>query len=673
MSSLATAPILGASAALERARRAWRPPPDVPASEWLDQNYVPSETQGFWKTLPFQRGIANAIGDIETENVTVLKSARVGFTKLTVGCVCRRIATDPGGILIVQPAEDDATEFSKDDIAPAIEATPIVAGLVGDPKSRDSDNTILHKRFPGGFLKVIGAHSGRGFRRITADMVIFEEVDAYPPSAGSEGDQIELGKKRAHTAAFPKFVAGSSPKLKATSRIWPLWEQSDQRDYIVPCPRCDHGQRLQWGGREFDFGVKWPDGCPSDAYYLCIACRQPIQHHELGWMVEEGDRHQGNGGGWVATRPHIESHAGFRIWAGYSPFPKAAWGVLAEEWLSVQDDPLRLQVFVNTVLGEPYTERGRSANHGKLYARREPLPSRELAERAPDGSVLRETLAPPEVIFLTSMTDVQLDRLEVGIEGWGVGEENWKLEYHVLYGDPTAQPVWEELWDLLRRPRAMQRGGVDYIRSSCVDSGYAAQSVYGFVRGRSIYRASRGAPRAYLWATKGMSGTGTVWPKAPPKTRQAGVPIYPIHVDAAKDEIFARINLQPPGPRTVHFGDFLTEDYFRQLTAEHALDKRDRKGFPVRVYEMKEGHRRNEALDIAVGNFAALCALYSIGLSLERMARRARTLEPPDPGSTPPATPAPPSAPPPQSPSSPASAGQGRRGRRVIRSSWMGG
>lgn len=641
-----------ARAAVARAAIAWRPPPAISCSEWLDRHYVPSETQGFWKTLPFQRGIADAFGDLEIENVTVLKSARVGFTKLLAGYNCFRIATDPCGILVVQPSEDDAREHSKDDLAPAFEATPSVAKLIGDPKSRDGDNTILHKRFPAGFLKVIGAHSGRGFRRITVDVVEGDEVDGWPQSAGSEGDQIELSKKRAHTAPFPKFIFGSSPKLLATSRIWPLWEESDQRDYIVPCPRCDHGQRLQWGGKEFDFGIKWPDGCPSDAYYLCAGCHEQIQHHELGWMCEQG--------AWVAAHPHVENHAGFRIWAGYSPFPKAAWGVLAEEFLQVKDNPLRLQVFVNTVLGEPFTERGRSPNAFKLKSRAEDYPTRAGDEREPDGTPRLVILVPKSIVVLTSMTDVQLDRIEVGVEGWALGEENWKLEYQVIYGDPTAAPIWEELWDFLRRPRAMERGGVDYIRSSCIDSGYAAKSVYDFVRPRTIYKTAD-RKRAYLWATKGVPGTGHVWPLKPSKNAAKNVPLYPIKVDAAKDEIFARTNkVKDPGPRFIHVPKFLADDWYRQLESEHAIDTRDKHGFPKRVYELKEGHVRNEALDIVVGNLAALCALYSIGLSLEKMAARIATPKPDDDAPEPSPTPAPP----------PARIAQPSR-RQVVRSRWM--
>src|SRR5574340_526796 len=109
MSSPAVPRVLVAERALRRARVAWRPPERVSLAEWLDKNFVPSETQ-HWRTLPFQRGIADAFEDPTLEEVTVLKSSRVGFTKLVVGYNCFRIATDPGCILVVQPSDDDARE-----------------------------------------------------------------------------------------------------------------------------------------------------------------------------------------------------------------------------------------------------------------------------------------------------------------------------------------------------------------------------------------------------------------------------------------------------------------------------------------------------------------------------------------------------------------------------------
>lgn len=612
----------------------------------MDERFVlvaesSSSQAGRWKTLPYQRGIADALTDPEIEQVSILKSARVGYTKLLVGYICYRIEQDPCSILAVQPGLDDVRKFSKREIAPAFAA--VVPHLVAPPRSRDSTNTIEDKSYPGGFLRIVGAHSGLGFRGSTVDVAIFDEVDGYPPSAGQDGDPVDLGKKRTASADFPKHILGSTPKIKGSSRIVAAYEESDRRVRLVPCPHCDHGQELRFGGREFDYGLKWPEGRPEEAAYLCEHCHCLIDASEQPNLDARGE--------WSATRPEVKHHAGFRIWAAYSPFPSASWGAIAAEFLQVKDDPPRLQVFSNTVLGEAWEIRGRAPREAALMKRREPYPTRETGRRDGDEAE-REAMVPEGVVVLTSGTDVQPDRLEVQVEGWGIGEENWKLEYHVLHGDPTAEPLWEEFWELITRPRYCARGGVDYVRSSCIDSGYATQSVYAFVKPRSTYRTFD-RKLAFLWAIKGRSGSGKVWPQKPSKNTD--VPVYTVMVDAAKDVIYGRTEkVVTPGPAFIHFPLSFGEDYFRQFTAEHAQETRNKRGFPVRVYELKKGRQRNEALDTSVYAYAALCALYSKGLDLDVEAKRiaaAGPTEPPSPsleathraGDA--GTPAPPSAP----------------------------
>ncbi|MGB0973204.1 MAG: terminase gpA endonuclease subunit, partial [Mycobacterium sp.] len=261
-----------------------------------------------------------------------------------------------------------------------------------------------------------------------------------------------------------------------------------------------------------------------------------------------------------------------------------------------------------------------------LMLRRHRYPLRDTGQVHADGEPERENMVPSQVAVLTSFTDVQNNRLETQVMGWGAGEEAWTIEYHVLYGDPTAEPLWAELWELLSRQRYLERGGVDYIRSSAIDSGYAATSVYKFVAPRPIYMTPDGR-NSYTWATKGRAGTGQVWPKKPGQSQLKNVPVYTVMVDDAKDIMSARLqNIEEPGPGYVHFPLDFGESYFRQLTAEQAFTRRDKKGFAHKVWELKKGRQRNEVWDTLVGNYAALCALYSIGFDLqgecEELARR---------------------------------------------------
>lgn len=540
--------------------------------------------------------------------ITWMKSKRVGYTKVLTALNGFHMTQDPCSILHIQPTVEDAEGYSKDEIDPLIRDAGGVSEVFGDLKSRDKRNTILKKSFPGGSMYLVGANSGRGFRRISVRIVQFDEVDAYPPSAGKEGDVISLGEGRAEDAWNSKILIGSTPLIKGSSIIAASYEESDKRRFHVPCPHCDFGQVLKFGTRDSDFGLKWPKGKPEEAAYLCEHCHCLIEHAQKIPMLDQGE--------WVAEK-EFKGHAGFHIWAAYSYLPKASWSNIAEQAERIQRHPGRRQVFINTVLGEPYEQVGDAPNEEKLMQRREVYPTRVVESSTPDAEPRVENVVPRGAVVLTSMTDVQSNRLECQVMGWGRGEEAWTLEYHVLFGDPTAEPVWAELLALLERPRHLERGGVDFIRSSCIDSGYAAQSVYGFVANRPVYYTGDGR-LAYMWATKGYVGTGPVWSRKPGKSSMANVPVWPVRVDTAKDQIASRSRtIEQPGPGFIHFPTTFGDDYFRQFTAEHAMPRVNSKGFPERVWEMKKGRTRNEVWDTTVGNYAALCALYSVGFDLE--------------------------------------------------------
>ena len=249
----------------KKAYLAFKPPKKLSLSEWADEYaYLSAESSaegGRWHTLPYQKAMMDAITDPKIEQVTVMKSARVGYSKILNHIIAYHIHQDPCGIMVVQPTIEDAAGYSKEEIAPMIRDTKVLTNLVSDAKTRDSNNTILQKQFPGGVLSLVGANSARGFRRVSRRIVLFDETDGYPASAGTEGDQIKLGIARTQYFWNRKIVAGSTPTIKDFSRIERLFEQSDQRRYYVPCPHCGHMQYLRWPN------MRWQDDDPLTASY----------------------------------------------------------------------------------------------------------------------------------------------------------------------------------------------------------------------------------------------------------------------------------------------------------------------------------------------------------------------------------------------------------------------
>lgn len=594
------ADVLCSTAYFDAEKENLRPPPKLTLNEWSEQYAILSaETSaqtGRFRPYGYQIGMADAITDPSVEMVTVMKAARVGYTKLLDHTIGYYVHQDPSPILVVQPRMEDAEDFSKTEIGPMIRDIAVLSVLAGDVKAKQSNQTILKKTFRNGAsVTFIGANSPGGFRRLTTRVVLFDEVDGFPVGgAGAEGDQIALGIKRTETFWNRKVVLGSTPTIKGLSRIEKSWEQSDQRYYFVPCPHCGEMQPLEWGGRDTPHGIKWHrddegNHLPETAFYVCRANSCVIDEIDKPEMIERGE--------WRATKP-FRGHAGFHIWAGYSPHVNASWAKLAAEWLDVKADPLRRQTFINLVLGSPYEDRGDNAvNEASLLRRREIWP----------GEV------PPDVALLTAGIDVQDDRVEAEVIGWGADEESWSISHDVFEGDTQDPAVWSVVDAFLKRKWARADGREFEIMAACVDSGgHATQTVYAFAKARLGRR---------IWAIKGESARAgarsPIWPVKRPTSRNKAAfrPII-IGVNAAKDSIRQRLHIDKPGPGYLHFPVDRDVNYFAQLVAEKSVTKivgAQR----FRVWELSPG-RANEALDLRVYGYAALCGLMHFGLQLNR-------------------------------------------------------
>lgn len=576
--------------AIEELRGFWRTPPRLKLSDWADEHArlsaESSADTGRWEAYPFQRGMMDAISDRRIEQVTVMKSARVGWTKIMNHAIAYHIAADPCPIMVVQPTLGDAEGYSKDEIEPMLRDTPILEGRVADPGKRDSGNTILHKRFPGGQLRLVGADSPRGFRRVTIKLLAFDEVDGYAPTAGEEGDQIKLGIRRTETVPDRKILAGSTPTLDATSRIKRMFEKSDMRYYFVPCPHCDHKQVLIW--QRF----KWVNRDPSTVYYECESCEKPIYHHQKAWMVESAFRRQlaGEPGiGWVATRPEVKNHAGFHIWAAYSYSANATWQQLVADWLDSHKNIEERKTFQNTVLGETYKGEGDAPDWKKLYDRREQY---------------ARNVVPAGGLILYAGVDVQKNRIEVEIVAYGRRMESWSVDYRVFPGDTddldSADSPWRKLDDLLNESWPHEVNGVAMqILRMGVDTGYATNTVYTWcakhprqrvlpMDGRDNFQMALGQPKPVDITVRG-------------KKKKRGLMLWPIGDGMLKTELYGWLKQDKPTDESgaempwgwCHFPEYDPE-YFKQITAEEIIPRLV-KGF--RRYHWEKTRERNEALD----------------------------------------------------------------------------
>jgi phage terminase large subunit GpA-like protein len=281
--------------------------------------------------------------------------------------------------------------------------------------------------------------------------------------------------------------------------------------------------------------------------------------------------------------------------------------VAVREFLEAKKQPATLRVWVNTYLGETWEEQGEQVDDYAIAERREPF---------------GETL-PIEVVLLTAGVDVQDDRLEVEIVGWGRDDESWSIDYRTVYGDPSSPAVWQDMDSILSQQFEREDDSILMVRAACVDSGgHHTNSVYNYVRPREGKR---------IFAIKGVGGEGKPLVGKPGRNNIGKIKLFPIGVDTAKDVLFSRMRIAEPGPGYMHFPLSRSDEYFRQLTAEK-LVTRYHKGFARR--EWVKIRPRNEALDVRV---YAMAALGILNLNINAMADRVmmKHENPPEPKQSP--------------------------------------
>lgn len=573
------------SAVVSEAMAVLKPPPKLTVAAWADlERRLSSEASaeaGKWHTARanYQRGIMDAISDPRNRDVVVMAGAQVGKTEMLLNVIGYHIAHDPSPILCVQPTLDMAQSFSKDRLAPMLRDTPQLRGKVKDPRSRDANNTTTHKVFPGGHISLVGSNSAAGLASRPIRIVLCDEVDRYPASAGSEGDPIQLARKRSATFWNRKILMVSTPTNKGASRIEAAFEESDKRRYFVACEDCGHDQTLKWSN------VQWEKDRPDTAAYVCEECGSCWDDAKRNRAVRKGY--------WIATE-EFTGTAGFHINGIYSPWTPLADAV--RDFLSAKKLPETLRVWTNVYLAETWEDQG------------ERVDDFAVAERA-------ETFGdeiPDDIVLITAGVDVQDDRLELEVVGWGRDEESWSLDYRTLYGDPSTPQLWQDLDAILSQTFKTEDGRDLGIRSACIDSGgHYTQAVYNYVRPREGKR---------IFAIKGMAGENRAIVSRPTRNNIGKIKLFTVGVDAAKELIFSRLKITMPGAGFMHFPDDRPDEYFKQLAASEKIVTKFHKGFPRR--EFVKTRTRNEALDCRV---YAIGALAILNLNLNAIADRRET------------------------------------------------
>lgn len=553
-------------------------------SEWADKYRMLSTKSasepGQWRTArtPYLKEIMDCLSPHNpVQRIVFMKGAQIGGTECGNNWIGYIIHQSPGPMMAVSPTVEMAKRNSKQRIDPLIEESPVLKHKVSAPRSRDSGNTMLSKDFPGGVLVMTGANSAVGLRSMPARYLFMDEIDGYPKDIDGEGDPIVLAERR--TATFntkKKIFLVSTPTLKGISAIEREFSHSDQRYYFVPCPFCGGFQSLKWQQIKSIDGIAW---------YECEHCQQLIPEHYKTEMLEHGR--------WEATAKSTDGlTAGFHLSSLYSPVGWLSWTECLKVYEKAQKNATLMQSFQNTILGETYEQESEAPEWQRLYQAREDYPL---------GTI------PMGGLFLTAGVDIQKNRIECEVVAWGRQKQSWSVDYYVLDGDTAKPEVWAKLAEIVNKDYPHESGITMPIRVMCVDSGYATQDVYNFVRqfNQAVWGgngARANAPRTVV-AIKGQSrDTAMILSTSKADTKKKGLKVWNVSGPVIKTELYRWLRMERVGAESSIFGwchfPAYNEEYFKQLTAERMVVRMSH-GYPKSVWE-KDPARRNEALDCRV-------------------------------------------------------------------------
>jgi phage terminase large subunit GpA-like protein len=569
-----------------------RPKPQITVSEWADRHRVLSQKStneyGPWRTdrTPYLREIMDCLSEPSpVQRVVFQKGSQIGGSEAGYNFIGYVIHHAPAPTLMVVPRLEDARKISKQRIDPMIESCPVLRERVSDPRARDSKNSTYLKEFPGGLFSMVGANSAAGLRSMPAKNLFFDEVDEFTDDVDGEGDPVELALRRTGTyRTNRKVYMASSPTIEGRSRIAAEYELTDRRVFLVPCPACGTFQEITWRGH-----IRWVEADPKTVYFECEACHAHVLEGQKTKMLAAGF--------WKARNPEAPANVrGYLLSALYSPVGWYSWEMAVVDFLKAKKKPTLLKVFVNTVLAETFKQKGEAPEWERIYDRREPYAF---------GSV------PKGGLLLTMGVDVQKDRLQFEVVAWGRGLESWSIQAGEIPGDPTRPAVWQQLALDMAKTYSHEGGVALSLRAVGVDTGFATQHVYRWIRTQVHSR---------VFAMKGtddhsalIAFSKAVEVQHEGKRLQRGLKLWQVGGPVAKSELYSFLRLARPTEEGepypagyCHFPEYPAE-FFKQLTAEQVKESLNRRGY--REFTWEKTRDRNEALDCRVYARAAAAIL----------------------------------------------------------------
>ena len=590
-----------------------RAEPPQRLGDWARENFKlageSSHQKGDWVAWAFQVGILDFMSDDRIEELDVMKAKRVGYTKMLVANIAYNIAHRRRKQALWQPTDDDRDSFVKSEIDPVLDPlTGVQAINRARRKGSTGAETIKYKPFRDSALHLLGGKAARAYRRITVAWAGLDEISKFDRTIEKSGPPRGLARGRLEGAPYPKLVCGSTPLLKGLCHIEDAVEEAEGLvRFHIDCPRCGADHPLLWGGKKIPHGFKWERGKPHTVRHVCPHCQEAITQADYlpggiplsgTWVCERTGKRYGRDriwrdSHWNPCRP--PRTLGVHVWTAYSP--QRAWSDIVREFEDAlvaleKGDIGPMQLFVNETLGETWELAGERTDEHALQSRAEPY---------------KLCTVPKGCLLLTAGVDVQRQRWEITVYGWGRGMESWVIDVIVIEGNPAVDEEWDAVTQQLqRRYQQDWHGGSLGISATSIDSSDQTQAVYNWVaKNQHILPQLRAIKGDGNEATPILGPSSLQEVNWRGKRQPRGIKLWRVGVDNAKDLLLGQLSIETPGPGYVHFSEELPREFYEQLTAEQRVlgkvNGRDAYKWIKRRPRNEQLDNRNYALHAAMG------------------------------------------------------------------------
>ena len=564
--------------------------------EWMSENFrFPSDNSepGLYnpKRAPYQIDVLTAMSpQSPARQINLCFGAQMGKTICECGAMSYYSDSYPRAQGFAFSNEGELKSFVKTKFDPIMRANPMIKAKFGQG-SRSTGDTVTEKLYPGGFLKFLAANTEASMRSYSVAVMTADEIDTYPANVGGNGDPITQLTKRTNTFADTRKLIFSSTPANEYSLILRLMENSTYRKYFVPCPHC--GQKFTFELEHFHYETSEGNMEVVDAWMECPHCGYLIHNRDKTWMLDPE-----NGAEWLPTNADApKDNEGFFLPSFYAPEGWLNWLQIAQEWHTARiqkDEAKRLNLlvaFYNTVLCRQYHELMDTPD------------VRVIMQRGAD-SLHKRGVAPEWVNVITTGGDVQANRIEVTVMGWGKRMRHMPIDHLILHIPPGEEmkdldgTVWREYYEkVICGMWEREDGFVLRSVANGLDRSYESRTVDNVFR---RYQAPTFHPVRGVSDPKGLS---VVPARKQTRTSREDTPViyYDVPVDQIKAVIYR--DLTKKDSDNVYsfeeFPDGYDEEFYDQLVSEHLILN------PKTNLQMWEKIRdRNEILDTHVYNYA---------------------------------------------------------------------